>query len=94
LRLKLGGSCLLFGQILLGIEIETLPTRSFSNYLEGRVGLEWVPIKILALRAGYTTDTEEVTAGIGINIGQLRFDYSYSPNSLGDTQRFSMTLKF
>ncbi len=63
----------------------------------GAVGAEYWFDKTLALRAGFTGDTDQQypTAGIGVNLKFMQFDYAFTPlNTLGNTHRFSLILRF
>jgi len=64
------------------------------------VGLEYWPIKVLALRAGMDQDpstggvVSNYTAGVGLRYGGVEFNYAYHPyNGLGDdaTSFFSLS---
>jgi hypothetical protein len=68
-----------------------------SRTYTGAAGAEYWLDRILALRAGFTGDSyqQHPTAGIGINVDPVEFDYAFSPQgTLGDTHRFSLTLSF
>jgi hypothetical protein len=63
----------------------------------GAAGAEYWYDKTLALRVGYTGDAYEqnLTAGLGVNVDMLEFDYAYAPlGTLGDTHRFSLIVRF
>ncbi len=63
----------------------------------GAAGAEYWFDRILALRAGFTGDSyqQHPTAGVGINVDPVEFDYAFSPQgTLGDTHRFSLVLSF
>ena len=67
-----------------------------SSYV-GAAGAEYWYDKTLALRVGYTGDAFEqhFTAGAGINVDPVEFDYAYAPmGTLGDTHRFSLIVRF
>jgi len=65
-------------------------------------GLEWSPMDMIALRLGYRTDTLKglspvagLTTGIGLKAWGYEFSYAWVPlGDLGDTQYFSLLLKF
>ncbi len=73
-----------------------------ADLLSGRAGVEWVPGELVALRAGYRTDSPRetsalagLTAGFGVKFGPARFDYAWVPmGPLGDTHGFSVALAF
>ena len=75
---------------------------SKTGLFSGRAGVEWSPINVIALRAGYKTDTIKglsplagLTAGMGIRVLGQEFAYAWLPyGDLGDTQYFSMLIKF
>jgi len=64
----------------------------------GNFGLEYVPIDLIAIRAGYlyNYDDRALTAGIGLRWKNLGLDFAYVPfeNDLGDVQRFGFYLNF
>ena len=65
---------------------------------EYNLGLEYRPIRLFALRAGYSTENDlndGVTAGFGIDISALHLDYAYVPyGDLGNTHRMTLTFKY
>lgn len=68
-----------------------------SQTYTGAIGAEYWLDMTLALRAGFTGDSyqQHPTAGIGINVDPVEFDYAFSPQgTLGDTHRFSLVLSF
>jgi hypothetical protein len=75
---------------------------SQSGLNSGRAGVEWSPIERVKLRAGYKTDTTQglsamagLTTGIGLNVWGQEFSYAWVPyGDLGDTQYFSMLIRF
>jgi len=66
------------------------------------LGVEWSPIEMVALRAGYKTDTTKelsatagLTTGIGVRLWGQEFAYAWLPyGDLGDTQYFSLLIRF
>lgn len=64
--------------------------------------VEWRPLTIVSLRAGYRTDTLRelswiagVTTGFGIHLWGHEFDYAWLPmGDLGNTQYFSLVVRF
>lgn len=73
-----------------------------TDLLAGRFGAEWRPAGLLALRAGYRTETARrlpgvtgVTAGFGLTFLGQRFDYAWVPlGDLGATSYFSVLIAF
>ena len=73
-----------------------------SGLVSGRAGVEWSPVQMVAIRAGYKTDTVKglsalagLTTGIGLRVFGQEFAYAWLPyGDLGDTQYFSMLIKF
>jgi hypothetical protein len=65
---------------------------------EGRVGLEVAPLTGLALRAGWMfgQDAADLTAGAGVAVGRLAFDYAFVPyhDDLGSSHRAGLTARF
>lgn len=65
---------------------------------EFNLGMEYRPIKLMALRAGYSTENDlddGITAGFGIDIRALHFDYAYVPyGDLGNTHRMTLTFRY
>jgi len=68
----------------------------------GRTGIEWRPVPLLALRAGYRTDVLKglsalagVSTGLGIELWGQEFAYAWVPyGDLGDSQYFSVVIRF
>ncbi len=75
-------------------------TYTGSDDLEGMFGAEWKPVEMVALRAGYKTQTrsdlgEGLTAGIGLTVDAITLDYAYVPfGPLGETHRISGSYSF
>ncbi|PIU47933.1 MAG: hypothetical protein COS94_04430 [Candidatus Hydrogenedentes bacterium CG07_land_8_20_14_0_80_42_17] len=68
--------------------------------VDAMIGAEWKPTEIIAIRAGYKTQmqsdlNEGLTAGIGLALKSIEFDYAYVPfGPLGDTHRISGSISF
>jgi hypothetical protein len=75
-------------KILLATAIDKAGGRSAKFHL----GTEVHPVKDLAIRAGYTTDTGEISAGIGVRISVIQLDYGFGLLSIGSTHRVSLTM--
>jgi hypothetical protein len=66
------------------------------------MGVEWRPIGLISLRAGYKTDTTKelsamagITAGVGLSLWGQEFSYAWLPyGDLGTAQYFSLVLKW
>jgi hypothetical protein len=66
------------------------------------VGAQWRPIEVVALRAGYRTDTLKglsavagLTVGMGLYVWGQEFAYAWAPHGeLGDAQYFSLLVRF
>jgi len=66
------------------------------------MGVEWRPLEMIAIRAGYRTDTTTglspiagMSAGLGLKLWGQEFAYAWVPyGDLGDTQYFSLLLRF
>jgi len=62
------------------------------------MGAEYRPIQLFALRVGYSTENDlddGVTAGFGIDMRALHFDYAYVPyGDLGNTHRMTLTFRY
>ncbi|MBN2057473.1 MAG: S-layer homology domain-containing protein [Candidatus Saganbacteria bacterium] len=97
---KLGGH-----EVSLNLDGDIAWLRPEIPYL-WHLGLEWWPIELLAIRAGIDQDyvgsgtgigldpTNNLTAGVGLLIGQFRFDYAYHQYNQvtdNDTHYFSLT---
>ncbi|HGE71117.1 TPA: PorV/PorQ family protein [Candidatus Poribacteria bacterium] len=75
-------------KILTSVSVDKAGGRS-PNF---HIGTEVSPVKDLFIRAGYTTDTGELSAGIGFRISIIRLDYGLGLLSLGSTHRLSFTM--
>lgn len=66
--------------------------------LEYNFGLEFRPVKIIALRGGYSSENDldkGLTAGFGVDVSSLHFDYAYVPYGiLGNTHRMTLTFRY
>jgi len=70
--------------------------------LSGRTGVEWKPLELVAIRAGYRTDTTKelgmiagLTTGVGLDLWGQELSYAWVPyGDLGTTQYFSMLIRF
>lgn len=66
------------------------------------MGVEWRPLDLIAIRAGYRTDTTQqlgalagFSTGIGMNVWGQELAYAWVPyGDLGDTQYFSVLVRF
>jgi hypothetical protein len=75
---------------------------SGTGLLSARGGVEWRPLEMFALRAGYRTDTIKentllagFSTGIGFKFWGSELEYAWVPyGDLGSTQYFSLVLKF
>jgi hypothetical protein len=77
------------------------PVLELQKYIETddihiHFGTEIFYNKLIALRAGYQTGYESrgFTAGLGLNWGNLAFDYAFLPFSLGLGSANMFSLKF
>ncbi|NQT62906.1 MAG: PorV/PorQ family protein [Candidatus Marinimicrobia bacterium] len=81
------------GQQVMLVSLDVLHYRSHAEQL--RIGIEYKPIEMLALRTGYMSanDENDYSFGIGVQQFGLVFDYAYEPfGRFGDVQR--MTVRF
>lgn len=92
-KIKLGVSYrLMDNRVLIATGMDQTIGRSRSAKLH--LGVEVVPMKDLALRAGYTTDTGEISAGVGVRVSVIQLDYGFGFLDLGSTHRISLTASF
>ncbi|MFA5114113.1 MAG: S-layer homology domain-containing protein [Candidatus Margulisiibacteriota bacterium] len=61
-------------ELALGLDYEFYPTHG-SNPAATRLGLEWSPQEILAVRLG--SESGDLTYGVGLSFDEFRFDYAY-----------------
>ena len=59
-----------------------------------RAGLEAWPVRYLALRGGYDSEREHMSAGAGFRLENWQFDYTYVSTDLGSQNVVSATLRF
>jgi len=59
-----------------------------------RTGLEVWPFRQIALRGGYDSEREHMSAGAGFRIQNWQFDYAYVSTDLGAQNVVSATLRF
>ena len=100
LDISLGGA---YNYNLPAAKLEFIVTGELQKYLDAddfhiNAGGEVMYNETFAARAGYQTGYEAkgFTAGIGIAWGSLRFDYAYTPFSLGlgNANQFSLQFSF
>ena len=100
LDLRLGGA---YNYGLQNSKLDFVLTGEFQKYLDNddihfNTGAEAIYSKTFAARIGYQTGYEArgFTAGVGIAWGSLRFDYAYTPFSLGlgNANQFSLQFSF
>ena len=100
LDFRLGGA---YNYNLPTAKLDLIATGEFQKYLDNddihfNLGGEVVYNETFAVRAGYQTGYEArgFTAGIGIEWSSLRFDYAYTPFSLGlgNANQFSLQFSF
>lgn len=100
LDFRLGGA---YNYNLQSSKLDFIVTGEFQKYLDAddfhiNAGGEVVYDETFAARAGYQTGYEArgFTAGVGIAWGSLRFDYAYTPFSLGlgNANQFSLQFSF
>jgi hypothetical protein len=69
-----------------------------GDSMEGRLGLEVLPLATLALRAGWMLgqDATDLTAGAGIAVGRFDVDYAFVPHhdDLGNSHRIGLAANF
>lgn len=76
----------------------------FDNYPNIRLGVEYAPVKELALRAGYRTGPQDLkrlgalsglAAGLGVSLGDVGIDYAFAPyGELGMVHRVGLRAAF
>lgn len=102
LGIKAGVAYRLWGEKLLiatGVDAWLRDKRTY-----GELGMEWKPLSLLAIRAGYQLGRAQdqlggkkigLGAGAGFHLKMVTVDYAFVPfGDLGDTHRFSLGLKF
>ena len=88
-KIRLGMSYkMMDDKVLLAAGVDKASGRSPKLHL----GTEIVPMKDLDLRLGYTTDTGEVSAGVGVRVSAIQLDYGFGFLKLGSTHRASITI--
>ncbi len=76
--------------LILSLELEKEVRYQFNL----KSGLEYLPIKFMALRFGFNTEPNNFTGGIGIIYSNFQFNYAFiSNNYLGLTHNFGIDYK-
>lgn len=75
-------------KVLLAAGVDKASGRSPKVHL----GTEIEPMKDLDLRVGYTTDTGELSVGVGVRVSSIQLDYGFGFLKLGSTHRVSLAL--
>lgn len=72
--------------------------RRRDTNMEYNFGLEYRPIRLFALRAGYSSENDldnGITAGFGVDFHAMHFDYAFVPyGDLGNTHRMTLTFRY
>jgi hypothetical protein len=90
-KIRLGVSYkLMDDRILIGADIDKAGGRSAKLH----AGTEVEPMRDLAFRVGYTTDTGEISAGVGVRVSVIQLDYGFGFLNQGSTHRVSVTVNF
>ncbi|MBU1486941.1 PorV/PorQ family protein [bacterium] len=93
LKLRLGVASYFFSDDRLYLSLGTDFTS--DREVKGHFGAEYELLKSLLLRAGYSTDNEETTGGLGFKVRQFSIDCAYgSGDDLGGTYRVSLGVNF
>lgn len=111
-QFKMGAAMKFFGEgapkqfrnqdVLGSIDIDLDPNRQLPALMH--MGIEWFPVKFLAIRAGLdqsyggasiTPATNNLTAGVGLRIKDLSFDYAYrKDNVLNENSNHYISLSY
>jgi hypothetical protein len=103
LTLAMGGAYQPSGHLRTELDIKHQPHDALTT---AGLGFEYLPLTLLALRAGYTVpmagttsggtwDINNVRGGVGILVSKFRFDYALAPfGDLGLTHRFTLETDF
>lgn len=87
-----GGLALRFFQNRLLMTADVVKTKWMDTSF--RSGLEVWPVRYLALRGGYDSQREHMSAGAGFRLENWQFDYTYVSTDLGAQNVVSATLRF
>jgi len=75
-KIRLGAAYkIMEDRVLIAADIDKASGRSVKFH----IGTEVKPVKDLAFRAGYTTDTGELSAGVGFRVSVIQLDYGIFP---------------
>jgi hypothetical protein len=78
-------------KVLLNVETE----KDIDQAADFKAGLEYQAVEALAVRAGFSSLTQQTTGGIGLRAGQYRIDYAAAWQSrLGLSQHLSLSLQW
>ena len=95
-RIGISKKLLLLNDMEFLFSVDAVKVKDDDVFLKG--GIEFKPVKFLALRAGYddAVDVEDGwTFGFGISLDNLNFDYAYSDfGELGKIHKVSTNFKF
>jgi hypothetical protein len=90
-KIRLGASYRLMDDMAL---IAAGVDKSSGRSAKLHVGAEIEPMKDLAFRVGYTSDTGEFSAGVGVRVSLIQLDYGLGLLNLGSTHRIALTVDF
>lgn len=97
-RTVAGGAALAGSRGRLDYRISGELSKLAGDDVEGRLGLEVSPAPGLALRGGWMfgQDAADLTAGAGVMVGRVAFDYAFVPyhDELGTSHRAGVSARF
>lgn len=90
-KLKTGVAYAIPDKFTLSLGLDLIKNRELKEH----IGLEYVIGRLVSLRGGYTTDSNEITAGLGFKKEAYEINYAYARHEvLENSHRVSLSVRF
>ncbi|MFH1288376.1 MAG: PorV/PorQ family protein [bacterium] len=90
-KLKTGAAYTIPDKFIFSMGLDLIKNRDLKKH----IGAEYTIAKLISLRGGWTTDTNEITAGLGFKKKFYEIDYAYARHEvLENSHRVSLSIRF
>lgn len=91
MKLKTGVAYTIPDKFTFSMGLDLIKNRDLKEH----IGIEYIIAKLVSIRGGYTTDTDEITAGLGFKKEVYEINYAYARHSeLENSHRVSLSIRF
>lgn len=90
-KLKTGAAWTIPDKFIISVGLDLIEDRNLKEH----IGMEYTIAKLISLRSGWTTDTNEITIGLGFKKEFYEINYGYARHEeLENSHRASLSIKF